>query len=143
MPLLVNQSNGMDSKREWVFLSDSHLARYLADSKHDKDEKTKRDIKNERHERLVTIVEEAIKQNPFDTEDISAKTCKPDDTVNDVLEKMVTFWVTLCLSISLHFHLKSSIKIWSPVGVLKFQKWFDVNVLDFQIQLRCIYLGIF
>ncbi|MFN7789036.1 MAG: CBS domain-containing protein [Pseudanabaena sp.] len=88
MPLLVNQSNGMDSKREWVFLSDSHLARYLADSKHDKDEKTKRDIKNERHERLVTIVEEAIKQNPFDTEDISAKTCKPDDTVNDVLEKM-------------------------------------------------------
>lgn len=88
MPLLVNQSNGMDSKREWVFLSDAHLARYLADSKNNKYEKSKKDIKNERHERLVTIVKDAIKQNPFDTEDISARTCKPDNTVDDVLEKM-------------------------------------------------------
>ena len=88
MPLLVNPNNGMDSKKKWVFLSDAHLARYLADSKINKCEKSKKDIKNERHERLVTIVEEAIKQNPFDTEDISARTCKPDDTIDDVLEKM-------------------------------------------------------
>jgi CBS domain-containing protein len=88
IPLLVNSSSEMDSKTKWVLLSDAHLTRYLADSKINKYEKSNKDIKNERHERLVTIVEDAIKQNPFDTEDISAKTCKPDDTVDDVLEKI-------------------------------------------------------
>jgi hypothetical protein len=29
------------------------------------------------------------------------------------------------------------------VGILSFQKWFDVDVLGFQIELCCRYLGLF
>jgi hypothetical protein len=40
---------------------------------------------------------------------------------------MATFWVTFCLSKS----------------IARFQKWFDVDVLGFQIELCCRYLGLF
>jgi hypothetical protein len=33
-------------------------------------------------------------------------------------------------------------KKWFVLGVLKFQKWFDVNVLDFLIKPCCIKFGI-
>jgi hypothetical protein len=46
---------------------------------------------------------------------------------------MATFWATFCLSKFIKF----------VVGILRFQKWFDVDVLGFQIQLCCRYSGLF
>jgi hypothetical protein len=32
---------------------------------------------------------------------------------------------------------------WFVAGILRFQKWFDVDVLGFQIELCCRYFGLF
>ncbi len=53
---------------------------------------------------------------------------------------METILATFCLSIFiLLFHLKQQFAAW----VLKFQKWHDVDVLDFQSELRYRYFGKF
>jgi hypothetical protein len=41
------------------------------------------------------------------------------------------------------FTLKSSLKAQFVVWTLKFQKWFGVDVLEYQIELSCIYFGLF
>jgi hypothetical protein len=57
---------------------------------------------------------------------------------------MVTYWATFCLSKSISFSPKiGTFKTWFLVGTLRFQKWFDVDILDFQIVLCYFYLGIF
>jgi hypothetical protein len=40
------------------------------------------------------------------------------------------------------FTLIISSKLWYVVGILMFQKWFDVDVLDFQIELLSRYFKI-
>ena len=42
----------------------------------------------------------------------------------------------------LHFHL-NIFKTLFVVGILRFQKWFGVDVLGFQIELCCRYFGLF
>jgi hypothetical protein len=37
----------------------------------------------------------------------------------------------------------SSFKTWFIVGILRFQKCFDVDALGFQIELICRYFGLF
>ncbi len=37
----------------------------------------------------------------------------------------------------------SSFKVWFVVGVFGIEKWFDVNVLAFQVELRWRYFGLF
>jgi hypothetical protein len=37
----------------------------------------------------------------------------------------------------------SRFKTWLVVGILRFQKWFDADVLGFQIELCCRYFGLF
>jgi hypothetical protein len=49
---------------------------------------------------------------------------------------MATFWYYAFTRIS-------SFKTWFVVGILRFQKWFDVDVFGFQIELCCIYFGLF
>jgi hypothetical protein len=34
-------------------------------------------------------------------------------------------------------------KTWFVVGILRFQKWFDVDILGFQIELCCRFFGLF
>jgi hypothetical protein len=36
-----------------------------------------------------------------------------------------------------------SFKTWFVTGILRFQKWFGVEVLGFQIELCCRYCGLF
>ncbi len=36
-----------------------------------------------------------------------------------------------------------SFKTWSVVGILRFLKWFDVDVIDFQIEVHCRYFDLF
>jgi hypothetical protein len=33
-------------------------------------------------------------------------------------------------------------KTWLVVAILRFQKWFDVDVLEFQIELWCTFFGL-
>jgi hypothetical protein len=40
-----------------------------------------------------------------------------------------------------HFHLNKQFQ--NVVGILRFQKWFDVDVLGFQIELCCRYFDLF
>jgi hypothetical protein len=49
---------------------------------------------------------------------------------------MATFGATFCLSKFITF-------LWFVVGILRFQNWFDVDVLDFLIELCCRYFGFF
>jgi hypothetical protein len=37
----------------------------------------------------------------------------------------------------------SCLKTWFVVSILRFQKWFDVDVLGFQVELCCRYFGLF
>ncbi len=53
-------------------------------------------------------------------------------------KKMSTFWATFLLAKFLHFHQN---KHFFVVGILRFKKWFDVNVLDYGIELWCRYFG--
>lgn len=76
MPLLLRKNNEDKNEREWIFISDNHLAIYLTGSK------------QVRHEKLVQTVEEAINKIPFSNSSIKAEICKPDDRVDVVLEKM-------------------------------------------------------
>jgi hypothetical protein len=56
---------------------------------------------------------------------------------------MSIFWATFCLCKYITFFtILSSFKTWFIVGILRFQKQCDVNVLDFQIELCCRYFGI-
>jgi hypothetical protein len=41
------------------------------------------------------------------------------------------------------FTILSTFKAWFVVGILRVRKWFDVDVLGFQIEFRCRYFGIF
>ncbi len=57
---------------------------------------------------------------------------------------MVTFWVTFCLGKFITFWLEvSSFNTWFVVGILRFQKWFDVDVFGYQNELCCRYFGLF
>ncbi len=46
-------------------------------------------------------------------------------------KEMVIFWATFYLSKFVDFDLNKQFQIWFVVGILKFQKCFDVDVLDF------------
>lgn len=76
MPILLRKNNEDKNEREWVFISDNHLAIYLTGSK------------QVRHEKLVRTVKEAIDESPFSNSSIKAEICKPDDRVDDILAKM-------------------------------------------------------
>ncbi len=41
------------------------------------------------------------------------------------------------------FILIQSFKAWLAVSILRVQKWFDVDILDVQIEVWCKYYGIF
>ncbi len=57
---------------------------------------------------------------------------------------MEAFWTTFFFKQLIYiFTVKSSFKTWFVVGMVRFQKCFDVDVLGFQIYLRGWYLGHF
>jgi hypothetical protein len=57
---------------------------------------------------------------------------------------MQHFWATFFSSKLITFSTKiNSFKTWSVVSILRFQRWFDVDVLGFQIQICYRYFGLF
>jgi hypothetical protein len=56
---------------------------------------------------------------------------------------MATFWATLCLSKFIKFELSKQFQRIVCCRFLRFQKWFVVNVLGFQIEFCCRYFGFF
>jgi hypothetical protein len=55
---------------------------------------------------------------------------------------MATFLAPFLKKFLFHFHLNRQLQN-VVVGILRFQKWFDVNVLGFQTELCCRYFGLF
>jgi hypothetical protein len=55
---------------------------------------------------------------------------------------MGTFQTSYDINFLNIFTLIISSKLWYVVGILMFLKWFDVDCLDFQIELRCRYFKI-
>ncbi len=55
---------------------------------------------------------------------------------------MVTFWATFWLNKFIAFSLKKQFQN-IVARILGFQKWFDIDVLAFQMKLCCRYFGIF
>jgi len=54
------------------------------------------------------------------------------------------FWLLFAQANLLHFHLNKQPENMSFVGILRFQKWFDVDVLNFLIEFRSRrYFGMF
>jgi hypothetical protein len=56
---------------------------------------------------------------------------------------MATFVLFLVSANLLHFHLNRHIKAWFVVGILRFQKWFDLDISDFQLELCYRFFGSF
>jgi len=48
----------------------------------------------------------------------------------------------LLKSIYYIFNVIGVFETWFIVGILRFRKWLNVDVLDFRIELQCIYFGI-
>jgi hypothetical protein len=55
---------------------------------------------------------------------------------------MATFWAIFCLANLLHFQLYKQIQN-IVVGIVRFLKWFGVDIFDFQFELSYGYFGIF
>jgi hypothetical protein len=56
-------------------------------------------------------------------------------------------WVNFCIRSLTHLVLlnrqMSSFKTWFVISILRFQKWFNVDALGFQIELICRYFDLF
>jgi hypothetical protein len=48
---------------------------------------------------------------------------------------MVTLWVAFSEACFIFLSYYAVFKAWLDVGILRVQKWFDVHVLDLQIEL--------
>ncbi len=57
-------------------------------------------------------------------------------------KEMAKLWTTFSVANLLHFHLNKWFQNMFAVGI-RFKKWFDVDVLGFQIELCCRYFGLF
>ncbi len=57
--------------------------------------------------------------------------------------EMATFWLLFVQANLFHFHLNKWFKTWFVVCILRFQKWFDADILGFQTELCCRYFGLF
>jgi hypothetical protein len=56
---------------------------------------------------------------------------------------MMSFGLLFVEAKLFYFHLNKLFKPWFVVGILRFQKWFDVDVLGIQVELCCRHFGLF